>query len=156
VPGVGADELAALTRMHLRRLCPWLSAIAVVTALALAGCGAAASPAAQVRSAWTTFKRALVDGDAKRFCAMLNDTSRTQLLATISQVSPPASSSCESAADTLFDLSRDARQKLGAAKLLSVHVSGDAATTTDTTGPPANRWVKVDGGWQLADLDLGS
>jgi hypothetical protein len=59
-------------------------------------------------------------------------------------------------AQTLFDLSRDARQKLAAAKLVSVHVSGDAATTTDTTGPPANRWVKVDGGWQLADLDLGS
>jgi hypothetical protein len=131
-----------------------LSAIAVMTVLA--GCGGAASPAAQVRSAWTTFKRALVDGDARRFCAMLNDTSRTQLLATIAQDSPPSSSSCETAAETLFDLSRDARQKLKAAKLLSVHVSGDSATTTDSTGPPPNRWVKVDGGWQLADLDLGS
>jgi hypothetical protein len=142
--------------MHLRRLCSWLSAIAVVTALALTGCGAAASPAAQVRSAWTTFKRALVDGDAKRFCAMLNDTSRTQLLATIAQVSPPSSSSCESAAQTLFQLSPDARQTLAGAKLVSVHVRGDTATTTDTTGPPADRWVKVDGGWQVANLGLGS
>jgi hypothetical protein len=140
--------------MHRRPSFPWLAAIAV--AAALAGCGTAASPAAQVRSAWATLKRALVDGDAKRLCAMLNDTSRTQLLVTIAQVSPPSSSSCESAAQTLFQLSRDARQKLAAAKLLSVHVHGDAATTTDTTGPPANRWVKVDGGWQLADLGLGS
>jgi hypothetical protein len=77
---------------------------------------------------------------------MLNDTPRTQLLATIAQVSPPSSSSCESAAQTLFDLSRDARQKPAAAKVVSVHVRGDPATTTDTTGLPANRWVKVDGG----------
>ena len=87
---------------------------------------------------------------------MLNDTSRIQLMATIAQVSPPSSSSCESAAQTLFDLSRDARQKLGSAKLVSVHVSGDSATTTDTTGPPPDHWVKVDGGWQLADFDLSS
>jgi hypothetical protein len=140
--------------MHRRPSFPWLAAI--VVAAALAGCGTAASPAAQVRSAWAALKRALVDGDAKRFCAILNDTSRAQLLATIAQVSPPSSSSCENAAQTLFQLSRDARQKLGAAKLLSVQVHGDAATTTDTTGPPANRWVKIDGDWQLADLGLGS
>ena len=142
--------------MHRRRLRPYLLTLAVAAALALAGCGSAASPAAQVRSAWATVKGALVDGDAKRFCAMLNDTSRAELLAAIAQVSPPSSSSCESAAKTLFDLSRDARQKFAAAKLVSVRVRGDSATTTDTTGPPANRWVKVDGGWQLADLDLGS
>ena len=74
----------------------------------------------------------------------------------IAQVSPPSSSSCESAAKTLFQLSPDARQKLAGAELVSVHVHGDTATTTDTTGPPANDWVKVDGDWQLADLDLGS
>ena len=144
--------------MHRRPLLPFLVAItiAIVAALALGGCGGAASPPAQVRSAWETVKHALVTGDAKRFCAMLNDTSRVQLLATIAQVSPPSSSSCESAAQTLFQLSPDARQKLETAKLVSVHVRGDTATTTDTTGPPANRWVKVDGAWQLADLGLGS
>jgi hypothetical protein len=131
-------------------------ATAVVATLVLGGCGGATSPPAQVRSAWETLKRALVDGDAKRFCAMLSDTSRVQLVATVAQVSPPSSSSCESAAQTLFQLSPDARQKLEGAKLVSVHVRGDTATTTDTTGPPANRWVKVDGGWQLADLGLGS
>jgi hypothetical protein len=131
-------------------------AIAIVATLALGGCGGAASPPAQVGSAWETVKHALVTGDAKRFCAMLNDTSRTELLATIAQVSPPSSSSCESAAQTLFQISRDARQKLEGAQLVSVHVRGDTATTTDTTGPPADRWVKVDGGWQVADLGLGS
>jgi len=145
--------------MHRRTSCPWLAAIAVVAAIAvaaaIAGCGAAASPAAQVRSAWATLKHALVDGDANRFCAMLNDTSRTQLLVAIAQVSPPSSASCDSAAQTLFQISRDARQKAAAATLLSVHVRGDVATTTDTSGPPADRWVKVDGGWQLADLGLG-
>jgi hypothetical protein len=142
--------------MHRRPICPWLLAIAVAAALVLGGCGSAASPRAQVRSAWETVKHALVTGDAKRLCAMLNDTSRTELLATIAQVSPPSSSSCESAAQTLFQISRDARQKLEGARLVSVQVRGDTATTTDTTGPPANRWVKVDGGWQLADLGLGS
>jgi hypothetical protein len=144
--------------MHRRPVLPSLVAIAIaiVATLALGGCGGAASPPAQVRSAWETVKHALVTGDAKRFCAMLNDTSRTELLATIAQVSPPSSSSCESAAQTLFQISRDARQKLEGAKLVSVHVRGDTATTTDTTGPPADRWVKVDGGWQVANLGLGS
>jgi hypothetical protein len=144
--------------MHRRPVLPFLVAIAIaiVATLALGGCGGAAPPPAQVRSAWETVKHALVTGDAKRFCAMLNDTSRTELLATIVQVSPPSSSSCESAAQTLFQISRDARQKLEGAKLVSVHVRGDTATTTDTTGPPADRWVKVDGAWQVADLGLGS
>jgi hypothetical protein len=144
--------------MHRRPVLPFpvAIAIAIIATLALGGCGGAASPPAQVRSAWETVKHALVTGDAKRFCAMLNDTSRVQLLATIAQVSPPSSSSCESAAQTLFQLSPDARHKLAGAKLVSVHVHGDTATTTDTTGPPANDWVKVDGDWQLADLDLGS
>jgi hypothetical protein len=144
--------------MHRRPVLPFLVAIAIaiIATLALGGCGGAASPPAQVRSAWETVKHALVTDDAKRFCAMLNDTSRVQLLATIAQVSPPSSSSCESAAQTLFQISRDARQKLEGAKLVSVHVRGDTATTTDTTGPPADRWVKVDGGWQVANLGLGS
>ena len=47
--------------MRRRSLCPWLAAIAI--AAGLAGCGGAASPHAQVRSAWETLKHALVDGE---------------------------------------------------------------------------------------------
>jgi hypothetical protein len=132
-----------------------MAAAGALIVVAIAGCGSP-SPRDQLRSAWGELKHALVHGDANGLCALLDDTARAQLLAAIAQLSPPSSSSCASAARTLFQVSRDARQQVSGAKLLSVRVDGDSATTTDSTGPPADQWVKADGSWQLANLGLGN
>lgn len=128
------------------------SCLAVVLSIGIAECGSA-SPKDQVRQAWSELKSALVAGDASKFCALLSDQARAQLLVEVAVVSPV--SSCEAAAHTDFDIARNARAQIANAKLTSVVVHGDQATTTDTTGPPPNDWIKVLGKWEVASLSSG-
>ena len=123
---------------------------AIARAITRARSGRRAGREPQVRQAWSNLKGALVAGNAGKFCALLSDQARAQLLVQIAAVSP--ASTCAAAANTFFDITRDARAQAAKAKLTSVTVHRDQATTTDTTGPPPNSWIKVQGNWQLASF----
>jgi hypothetical protein len=141
------DQPAPPTRVATR--CWRLSWVLLLATLAITACGSS-SPADQVRQAWSNLKGALVAGNTGKFCALLSDQARAQLLVQIAAVSP--ASTCAAAANTFFDITRDARAQAAKAKLTSVTVHGDQATTADTTGPPPNSWIKVQGSWQLASF----
>jgi hypothetical protein len=36
--------------------------------------------------------------------------------------------------------------------LIAVTIHGDTAMTTDATGPPADRWTRVNGAWKVASV----
>jgi hypothetical protein len=121
--------------------------VLLCTLLLAAGCSSGSSPRQELRHAWSEVKNALVAGRAATFCALLSDNARAQLLALTG-----GAASCESAAATAFDVGRDARAQFAGAHLISIAISGDAATTTDSTGPPADRWTRVNGAWKLAAI----
>lgn len=108
------------------------------------------SPTEQVRSAWSQLRDAMVAGNPSGICAGLSDQARAELLAVVSAITP--ASTCEAAARTWSDVARNTRAQLAGAKLTSVSVHGNNATTTDTTGPPSDEWIKVQGAWELAQL----
>jgi hypothetical protein len=128
-----------------RRVATWCVALVATLFLAV-GCGSGSSPRQELRQAWSEAKKALVAGRATTFCGLLSDNARAQLLAVA------GAASCESAAATAFDVERDARAQFAGAHLVSIAVHGDRATTTDSTGPPADQWTRVRGAWKLAAI----
>jgi hypothetical protein len=89
----------------------------------------------------------MVGGNVAKFCALLSDNARAQLLALAGDAA-----SCDSAARTMFDVARDARAQLGHVHLIAITIHGDTATTTDTSGPPGDEWTWADGGWKVASV----
>lgn len=135
------------TRAHSRPrgTAGWCAAL-LATVLLAVGCGAD-SPRSELRRAWSDLKNAMVAGNATKFCALLSDDARAQLLALAGDAT-----SCDGAATTAFDVARDARAQLGHVHLIAITLHGDTATTTDSSGPPANRWTRVNGEWKLASV----
>lgn len=89
----------------------------------------------------------MVAGSATKFCALLSDDARDQLLALAG-----GAASCESAARTTFDVAREARAQLARVHLVAITIHGDTAMTTDSTGPPGDQWTRVNGGWKFASV----
>jgi hypothetical protein len=125
----------------------WCPALLLATLLLAAGCGSHSSPRDELRHAWSDMKNAVVAGNATKFCAVLSDNARAQLLALAG-----GAANCDSAAKTMFDVARDARGQLGHVHLTAITIHGDTATTTDTAGPSADRWTWVNGGWKVASV----
>ena len=134
---------------HHRRLAP-VGAVTTLIVLCLTfspPSSAATTPQAQVRAAWTKFKNAIADKNPSAFCASLTSHASRQFVALVPKKLHVTS--CKPAAVQLFKSTggpSDAH-----IRLLSVRVTGNTATTTDTAGPPAAHWVRTGGStWKIA------
>jgi hypothetical protein len=108
---------------------------------------AATSPQAQVRAAWTTFKNAIVDKSPSAFCGSLTSHASRQFIADVPKKLHVTS--CKAAAVQLFKVAGGSSE--AHIRLLSIHVNGNTATTTDTAGPPAAHWVRTGAStWKIA------
>jgi hypothetical protein len=144
-------RLLRLSSKHRQRLAP----IGVVMLLAAFGLtfspasSAATSPRAQVRAAWTTFKNAIVDKSPSAFCGSLTPHASRQFIADVPKKLHVTS--CKAAAVQLFKVAGGPSE--AHIRLLSIHVNGNTATTTDTAGPPAAHWVRTGPStWKIASL----
>jgi hypothetical protein len=130
--------------------------LVAVLCLTFSGVSSAASSAAssrqaeaQVRAAWTEFKHALVTKSPSGLCGVLSAKASRELVADVT--TKPRPTSCEAAAADLFKVAGGSA--IAKVQLLTVRVSGDTATTTDTAGPPAAHWVRTGlSTWKLAYL----
>lgn len=125
-------------------------AAALVT-LALAGCGGSTSPKDQVKAAWNSLKDSFVNDNPSELCSLLSSQSTTQLINAL-KLTGSTATDCKSAAKVLLSRISGQRSRLQTIKLLSVSVSGNTATTTDSGGGTPARWVKEGGGWKLSNL----
>jgi hypothetical protein len=134
------------------RLVAPISAVALLIVLCLTFTpvsSAATSPQAQVRAAWTKFKNAIADKDPSAFCGSLTAKASRQFVADVPK--KQGATSCKEAAVDLFKVAGGS--SVAGVKLLTVRVSGNTATTTDTAGPPAAHWVRTGPStWKIASL----
>jgi hypothetical protein len=140
-----------LSSKHRGRLAP----VTVVTFLIVLSLtftppsSAATSPQAQVRAAWTKFKNAIVDQNPSAFCASLTRHASRQFVALVPK--KQRATTCKAAAVDLFKVAGGS--SVAGVRLLTLRVTGNTATTTDTAGPPAAHWVRTGGStWKIADL----
>jgi hypothetical protein len=141
-----------LTRGHRR------AALGVVVVSVTLGAGSSAaaprSPKEQVRVAWARLKDAYADRSPRRVCAMMTVRGRRDFVAVIAGVH--SSLSCRAAAKHMFRMRGAAVRKAAHARLLSVHVDPNTATTIDTSGPFKEHWVRTGRGtWKVAELASG-
>jgi hypothetical protein len=138
-----------LTSKPVQRLAP-LGAVAVLIVLCLSFAppsSAASSSQAQVRAAWTKFKNAIVDKSPSAFCASLTSQASRQFVAAVPKKLHVTS--CKAAAAELFTVAGGAKE--AHIRLLTIKVTGNTATTTDTAGPPAAHWVRTGSStWKIA------
>jgi hypothetical protein len=140
-----------LSCRHRERLAP----ISLVTLLIVLGLtfaplsSAATSPQAQVRAAWTKFKNSIADKSPSAFCASLTQHASRQFIADVPK--KLQATTCKAAAVDLFKVAGG--PSVAGVRLLSVRVTGNTATTTDTAGPPAAHWVRTGKStWKIASL----
>ena len=127
-----------------------IGAVAVLIVLCLSFAppsSAASSSQAQVRAAWTKFKNAIVDKNPSAFCASLTSQASREFVAAVPKKQHVTS--CKAAAVQLFKVAGGPSE--AHIRLLTIRVSGNTATTTDSAGPPAAHWVRTGGStWKIA------
>ena len=102
-----------------------------------------------MRAAWGQFKNALVSKSPSGLCGVLTAHAGRQLVAGVRAKQRPTS--CTAAAADLFKIAGGS--SVAKVRLLTVHVTGNTATTTDTAGPPAAHWVRTGTStWKIAYL----
>ena len=123
----------------------------IAVGVLLLGGGGKSSPEDQVRAAWMDMRDAIVARDRGKFCSLLTDDARGQLVVgTALLTAGTGAPTCEAAMRTIFDIARDSLDKVGQSHLVSVTVDGDRATTTDSSGGSRTDWERVNGRWLLA------
>ena len=141
-----------LHQKHYGHLMP-LSLVTLLAAVCLAfspaASSAASSPQTQVRAAWAQLKSSIVNRSPSAFCGILSAHASSQLIADVR--AKPRPTSCKAAATDVFKVAGG--PSVAKIRLLTVKVTGNTATTTDTSGPPADRWVRTGtSAWKIASL----
>jgi hypothetical protein len=86
---------------------------------------------------------------SQRVCGILTAHASSQLVADVH--AKPQPTSCKAAATDVFKVAGG--PSVAKIRLLTVKVTGNTATTTDTAGPPADRWVRTGpSAWKIASL----
>jgi hypothetical protein len=111
------------------------------------------SPQQQVHVAWARLKDAFVHKNPSGVCGMLTLSGRRDLVAGIAGVR--GSKSCKDVAASLVR-NRRLVSEAAHARLLSVAVRANTATTLDTTGPFMARWVRTEKAtWKVSEPPQG-
>lgn len=107
------------------------------------------SPDQQVRHAWERFRVAYVSRSARTMCSMLTPSAQADLE---DQAATPG---CAAAARRWFVRPEFDRAAAVQARLIRVHISGQAAEIIDTDpNDPAASWTKYRGRWKVASFFL--
>jgi hypothetical protein len=112
------------------------------------------SPQQQVRVAWARLKDAFLHRSPSGVCGMLTLSGRRHFVAVIEGVR--SSSSCKAVAAGLLRPVSALASEAAHARLLSVDVRANTATTIDTTSPFMEHWVRTGKAtWKVSELPPG-
>ena len=120
-------------------------------ALGVSACGGSRSPESRVRAAWSQLKSALVSQDAGKFCSLLSDHARSQVVEGARRLG--SASTCQGAARLAFHAPGSSRSSTEKLQIVSITVNGDRASVKVSAGLPPTVFIKVGGAWKLKSLD---